>query len=273
MSTRRTQLRRRKKPLQWKICPPIPVRLIFQFAEYFGKPRVSNVSGKIMIFQHPDYVQPFHKDRLVFADDLRRELPKRISSGVADFGVQSRHSESGFLSIITILDLTRQPALKYQQSLFMPDERARIFDLLAVAGRGQRLNTNVYPDFGFGLFEWFNIGFNQDAHKIASTCVSANRQIENFSVIRKRATPNNKATRLLPRVSQDIGSPPAISKEPRKCYATSDSAWSGEGKCWPSPAEPISLCSATFVYSARRPSPREGIYRELIYTYVGLQEA
>ena len=64
-----------------------------------------------------------------------------------------------------------------------------------------------------------------------------------------------------------------IPKEPRKCYATSDSAWSGEGKRRPSPAESISLCSATFVYSARRPSPREWIYHELICTHVGLQEA
>src|SRR5215475_1593121 len=105
MSTRRTQLRRRKEPLQWKIGPPIPFRLVFQFAEYFGKRRVSNAPGQIMIFQHPDYVQSYDEDRLVFADDLRRELLKRISSGVTDSGMQSRHSESGLCPVITILDL------------------------------------------------------------------------------------------------------------------------------------------------------------------------
>src|SRR5215475_15007424 len=156
MSTRRTQFRRRKEPVQWQIGSPIPGRLVFQFAEYFGKRRVSNVPGKIMIFQHPGHVQSFHEDRLVFADDLRRELLKRIPSGVADFGMQFGYSEPGLLSIITILDLTRQTALQYPQSLFMPDERTRVFDLLALAGRGQCLNPDVYADFGFGLFEWFN---------------------------------------------------------------------------------------------------------------------
>src|SRR5262249_31513719 len=70
-----------------------------------------------------------------------------------------------------------------------------------------------------------------------------------------------------PVISQDIGAPPAIPKEPRKCYATSDSAWSGESKRRPSPAEPISLCSATFVYSARPPLPEGGdIPRVNLYT-------
>jgi len=144
-----------------------------------------------MIFQHPDYVQSFDKDRLVFADDLRRELLKRVSSGITDFGMQPGYSESGFLSIITILDLTRQTTLQYPQSLFTPGERARVFDLIALAGRGQSLNTNVYADFGFGLFERLNIGFNQDADKIAIARIPADSQIEDFSVIRKRTTPNN----------------------------------------------------------------------------------
>src|SRR5215813_7234284 len=135
MPTRRTQLRRRKESIQRKIDSSVPPSLVFQFSEYFPERRVSNVPGKIMIFQHPDYVQSFDKDRLVFADDLRRELLKRISSGVADFGMQSRHSESGLCPIITILDLTRQPTLKYSQSLFILNERARIFDLLDIAGR------------------------------------------------------------------------------------------------------------------------------------------
>jgi hypothetical protein len=143
------------------------------------------------MFQHPDYVRSFDEDRLVFADDLRREMLKRIPSCVTDFGLQSRHPESGLCPIITIFDLTRQPTLKHSQSLFMLNERARIFDLLAIAGRGQRLNTNVYADFGFGLFERFNSGFNKDAGKIASARVPADSQIEDFSVIRDRATPNN----------------------------------------------------------------------------------
>ena len=147
--------------------------------------------GKIRMFQHPDYVQPFDKDRLVLADDLRREFLKHIPSVVTDFGVQSRHSQSGLCPIITILVLTRQPTLKYSQSLFMLNERARIFNLLAVAGRSKRHNTNIYTNLCFGLFERFNVGFNKDADKIASTGVPADRQIDDFSVIRKRAAPNH----------------------------------------------------------------------------------
>ena len=45
--------------------------------------------GQIVILNHPRHVQSFHKDRLVLADDPRRKFLKRVSSGIADFGVQS----------------------------------------------------------------------------------------------------------------------------------------------------------------------------------------
>jgi len=95
------------------------------------------VFGKIVILYHPDYVQSFDKNRLVLADDLRREFLKRIPPGIADSGVQVGYSKPGFLSIITVIDLTRQPTLKDLQSLFTPHEWARIFDLLTVTGRGR----------------------------------------------------------------------------------------------------------------------------------------
>jgi hypothetical protein len=125
------------------------------------------------------------------ADDLRRKSLKRIPSGIADFGVQFGYSKPGFLSIITVIDLTRQTTLQYLQSLFAPHERARIFDLLAVAGRGQSLNADIYADFGPGLFEWLNGSFNQDADKIASAGISADRQIDDFRIARERPAPYN----------------------------------------------------------------------------------
>ena len=149
------------------------------------------MSGKIVILHHPGHVQSFDIDRLVLAYDLCREFLKRVSSGVTDSGVQSGHSKSGLLSITTALDLTRQAALPYAQSLFALNERARIFDLLALAGHSQRLNTNVYTDFGFALFEWLNIGFNEYADKIAFARIPADSQIDDFCVIRERAAPNN----------------------------------------------------------------------------------
>src|SRR5215475_10776227 len=122
MSTRRTQLRRRKVPVQWKVGSPVPGRLVFQFPEYFPERRIRDVFGKIVILYHPGHVQSFDKDRLVLADDLRREFLKRIPSGVADFGVQFGYFKSGLLPIIAVLDLARQLALKSLQSLF-PSEK------------------------------------------------------------------------------------------------------------------------------------------------------
>jgi hypothetical protein len=92
MATRRTQLRRRKERIQWQICPAVPGCLVFQFTEYFSERRIRNMFGKIVILNHPRHVQSFHKDRLVLADDPRREFLKRVSSGIADFGVQSGYS-------------------------------------------------------------------------------------------------------------------------------------------------------------------------------------
>src|SRR5262245_211869 len=135
MPARRTQFGRREEPIQWKVGSPIPFGLIFQFAEYFTKRRVNDVLGQIVVLGHPDHVQPFDKDRLVLADDLCGEFLKRVPSGIADFGVQFGYFKSGFLTIGAALDLARQATLKSLQSLFAPDKRARVFDLLAVAGR------------------------------------------------------------------------------------------------------------------------------------------
>lgn len=191
MPARRTQLRRRKESIQFQIGPSVPGRLVFQFAEYLSERRIRDVSGKIVILYHPGYVQSFDIDRLVLADDLRREFLKCIPSGIADSGVQSGYSESGFLWIVTVFDLARQAALQYPQSLFMLNERARIFDLLAFAGRSQCLNSDIYADFGFSLFERLEVGFNQDADKIALAGVAADRQVDDFRVIRQRLAPYN----------------------------------------------------------------------------------
>src|SRR5262249_3943126 len=191
MTTRRTQLVRRKKAIQWKIASAVPGRFVFQFAEYLGKRRINDVLSKIVILRHPGHVQSFDKDRLVLADDLCREFLKRVPSGVADFGVQSGHSKPGFLAIVAVLDLARHTSLKSLQSLFSSEERARIFKFLALAGRGQSFDADVYADFGFDLPERLDVSFNQDADKIAPAGVPANRQIEDFRVLGQWATPYN----------------------------------------------------------------------------------
>jgi hypothetical protein len=147
--------------------------------------------GQIVVLNHPGHVQSFDIDRLVLAYDLRREFLKRVSSGIADFGVQSGYFKSGLLAIIAALDLARHTSLKFLQSLFAPEERARVFEFGAVAGRGQCLNADIYAGFGFGLFERLDTSFNQDADKIASARIPADRQIDDFRIVRKRAAPGN----------------------------------------------------------------------------------
>src|SRR5215813_5492760 len=82
-------------------------------------------------------------------------------------------------------------ALKSLQSLFTPQERTRIFKFLAFAGRDQCLNANVYADFGFDLPEGLDVSFNEDADKIALARISADRQVEDFGVVRQWAAPYN----------------------------------------------------------------------------------
>src|SRR6516225_8611606 len=113
MPTRRTQLRRRKVPVQWKVGSPVPFRLVFQFTEYFTERRIRNMFGQIVVLNHPGHVQSFDIDRLVLADDPGREFLKRVSSGIADSGVQSGYFKSGLPAIIAALDLARHTALKF----------------------------------------------------------------------------------------------------------------------------------------------------------------
>ena len=197
MATRRTQLRRRKESIQRKIDSAVPPSLVFQFSEYLPERRIRDVFGKIVILYHPGHVQSFDKDRLVLPDDLRREFLKRVSSGIADFGVESGYFQSGLPTIVTAPGLARQTALKPLQSLFALNQGSRIFEFFALAGRGQRLNADIYTDFGFGLLERLDIGFNEDADKIALAPISADCQIEDFGVIGKWTAPCNVQRRGL----------------------------------------------------------------------------
>ena len=147
--------------------------------------------GQIVVLNHPGHVQSFDIDRLVLADDLGREFLKRVSSGIADSSVQSGYFKSGLIAIIAAPDLARHTSLKFLQSLFPPQERARIFEFGAVAACGQRFNADIYTGFGFGLIERLDIGFNEDADKIASARIPADRQIDDFCILRKRAAPGN----------------------------------------------------------------------------------
>ena len=191
MTTRRTQFRRRKEPIQRQIDSAIPVRFVFQLPEYFPERRIRNVLGQIVVLNHPCHVQSFDKDRLVLADDLRREFLKRVSAGIADFGVQFGCFKLRFLAVIAPISFARQATLKSLQSLFAPEERARVFQFLPVAGRGQGLNADIYADFGFSLLERLDICFNEDTDKIASARVSTDRQVQEFCVVWKPSAPYN----------------------------------------------------------------------------------
>ncbi|HZF39569.1 MAG TPA: hypothetical protein VE715_12145, partial [Blastocatellia bacterium] len=166
-------------------------RLIFQLAKYFAERRINNMLSKIVVLNHPGHVQSFDKDRLVLADDLRGEFLKRVPAGVTDFGVQFSYFKSGLLPIVAVLDLARQTALKSLQSLFAPEQWARIFEFIAVAGRGQRLDAYIYADFGFDLLEQLDSGFNEDADKIASARIPADRQAQQLCIFGKRAAPSD----------------------------------------------------------------------------------
>ena len=65
------------------------------------------------------------------------------------------------------------------------------FDLLASLVVASVLIPTSMPTSALALLERLNIGFNQDADKIAFARVPADRQIEDFSVIRKRTAPYN----------------------------------------------------------------------------------
>src|SRR5215510_1945480 len=191
MTARRTQLGRRKEPVQLKIGSPRPSGLIFKFAEYFTKRRVNNMPGQRMILCHSGNVQPFHKDRLVLAGDLRRKFLKRIAPGIADSGMEFSDFEFRLIAVIAAFRLARHSALKPFQSFYSSQEWTGIFYLLAVAGSRQRFNPHVYADFGFGFLQWPHVGLDQDADKIASGRITAHSQAKQPGIVRQWAAPRD----------------------------------------------------------------------------------
>src|SRR5262249_23505827 len=191
MTTRRTQFRRRKEPIQRQIDSAIPVRFVFQLPEYFPERRIRNVLGKIVVLNHPGHVQSFDKDRLVLADDLCREFLKQVPAGVADFGVQFGHFKFRLFALIAPISFAREAPLKPLQSLFAPEKRSRDFEFLALAVRGQGLNVGIYADLGYRLLERLNLTFDEDTDKIALTCISAGGKADEFRVGGKLSAPDD----------------------------------------------------------------------------------
>jgi hypothetical protein len=178
-----TQFGGRKEPVDLEIGSPIPIRLIFKFSEYLGERRISDVLGQLAILEHSRNVQPFDKDRLVLAYDLCGEFLNRISAGVADSGMKPGYFKPGFLSIIAVLYLARETALKFLQSLFPSYERARIFKPVSIACDCKGLNADVNANFGFDLLERLHVGFNQDADKVSLALVLADCKVNDLGVI------------------------------------------------------------------------------------------
>src|SRR5262245_15178651 len=205
MATPRTQFRRRKVPIQSLIDSTVPVRLIFQFSEYFPERRIRYVFGQIVVLNHSGHVQSFDIDRLVLADDLCREFLKHVPAGITDFGVQFGHFKFRIFAVIAPISFAREAPLKSLQALFAPDEWARVFEFLPVAGRDQGLNPDIDADLGFGLLKRLNLGVDKDTDKIAFARISADGEVYEFRVVGKLSAPDDvERFRLLGESDQAI---------------------------------------------------------------------
>jgi len=169
----------------------MPTGLVFQFAEYFGKRRISDVFRKAMILHHPGNVQSFNKDRLVLADDLRREFLNRVSARITYLRVKLSYFEFGFLSIIAALDLAGKTALNLLQPFFSSNQWMRVFKSVSVAGCSESLNADVNSDLGFGLFQWLHVRLDQSADKVTFALVFADCQVDELCIIGKWTRPGD----------------------------------------------------------------------------------
>src|SRR5262249_32937778 len=147
--------------------------------------------GQIVVLNHPDHIQSFDKDRLVLADELGREFLKRVPAGLADFGVPFGHFQVRLVAVLAPISFAREAPLKPLPSLFAPDEWARVFEFLPVAGRGQGLKADIYADLGVGLLERLNLSVDEETDKIALTCISADGEADEFRVGGKRSAPDD----------------------------------------------------------------------------------
>jgi hypothetical protein len=103
------------------------------------------------------------------------------------------YCQPGFLSIIAPLKLARETPLPSLQLPLPSEQRPRILEFLSVTGPGLGLN----PHFSFNLLQRLDVGFHQNADKVALPLILVDSQINQPGICGKRTTPDNIQTRRL----------------------------------------------------------------------------
>lgn len=180
-----------KESVKLAVCPTVPVGFIFKLPEDLSPGCVCNVFRKAMVFQHPGDIQPFHKDRLVLAYDLRGEFMNVVLARVSDLRVTPRYFKLRLLSVARSRCLSGKTAVKLLQSFLALNKASGVQKPFAIRENGQVLDPDINADFRFDGRKGLNIFSHENTDEVPFSLVLADCQADQFNPVRNLAAPRD----------------------------------------------------------------------------------
>lgn len=190
----RAGLAARKEPVDLCQAPSIPCTLVGELAHELTPTRAGDCARQTTVLDHILDAQVLNHDRLVFANELSRELVNKVLSLVGDFGVEFCDSLPRFLAILGAFDLARESLLGSLERREGSVEPTRIVSVFTGRECGEAVEPEVNPDGmlkGIESLERLDDIFNQKADVPATRRVEGHGDRAWLSVLWKGPRPPN----------------------------------------------------------------------------------
>ncbi len=164
MPTVPAPFRARKPAVNFNQFSPIPLAFVSKLANQFAPASIANSKSKLMVLHHILEREARHQggrqilnyNRLVFTNQLSRQLMQKIFSSIGNGSVDSSHLRLCLMSVVTPASFARQRLLHSFQLLAELFKMLGVSNLITVTGSNQTRYSHVQPNRFIGFWKWFN---------------------------------------------------------------------------------------------------------------------
>lgn len=174
-TTTRTGLAGRKPTIQILDRSPVPARLVLQLPLRLIEGGIGNRTSETVVLHHPLHVQRLQVHRLVFTDDLGRDLVQVVIPDVLYFQVHLGEFPLRPIPVLAPLLLAGQSSLSHLQPTSQSPVGLGVLVGCTVATNRQRLDAEIDPDFRINHWKNRNVPLHGDADVVLSCFVPADR--------------------------------------------------------------------------------------------------
>lgn len=167
----------------------IPCCFIFKLGHKLRPSNIADSLCKAVIFDHVLDSETLNADRLVFTDQACRELMEEVRTSVSNLGMDTRHFETGLVSVLGTSLLFGMATLGLGKLLFIFREEFGIADRFTIGEYHEGFQAKISPYGCISLREMGDLVFHQDAHEVAICTILGNGATRGLGTIRQGTRP------------------------------------------------------------------------------------